>query len=134
MRCWRERAVDNQAIVSYTNMVGGQDELVFDGDSVVFDHDGKLLLRGNQFREELLFVDLEMDPLSHVRVRYCGKLSPWRNTKALKEIGEPVRVPHIRLHRRRTPGRLFISPAGNGKARTGCRSLCRRWSWGPMTM
>ena len=87
-----KRAVDNQAIVSYTNMVGGQDELVFDGDSVVFDHDGKLLLRGNQFREELLFVDLDMDSLSQAR-QDRGK-SYWDDSEALKEIGEPVRF-HI---------------------------------------
>ena len=84
-----KRAVDNQAIVSYTNMVGGQDELVFDGDSVVFDHEGKLLLRGNQFREELLFVDVEMDSLSQARQDW-GKSRP-EDHEALKKIGEPVR-------------------------------------------
>ena len=87
-----KRAVDNQAIVSYTNMVGGQDELVFDGDSVVFDHDGKLLLRGNQFREELLFVDLELDSLTQAR-QDRGK-PHIEDYEALKEIGEPVRF-HI---------------------------------------
>ena len=84
-----KRAVDNQAFVSYTNMVGGQDELVFDGDSVVFDHEGKLLLRGNQFREELLFVDLEMDALSQSRQ---DLIKPrLEDHEALKEMGEPVR-------------------------------------------
>ena len=84
-----KRAVDNQAIVSYTNMVGGQDELVFDGDSVVFDHEGKLLLRGNQFREELLFVDLEMDSLS--QARQDRSKTRLEDHEALKEIGGPVR-------------------------------------------
>ena len=84
-----KRAVDNQAIVSYTNMVGGQDELVFDGDSVVFDHEGKLLLRGNQFKEELLFVDLEMDSLSQARQERGNAHRD--DHEALKEIGEPVR-------------------------------------------
>ena len=84
-----KRAVDNQAIVSYTNMVGGQDELVFDGGSVVFDHEGKLLLRGNQFREEMLFVDLELDSLSQARQdRTKTRLE---DHEALKEMGEPVR-------------------------------------------
>ena len=85
-----KRAVDNQAVVSYTNMVGGQDELVFDGDSVVFGHDGKLLLRGNQFREELLFVDLDIDAVSRAR-RDRGS-ERQQDHEALKAMGEPVRI------------------------------------------
>jgi NAD+ synthase (glutamine-hydrolysing) len=63
------RAVDNAAIVAYTNMVGGQDELVFDGDSLVFDEDGNLLVRGRQFEEDLIVVDLDMDGVFRRRLR-----------------------------------------------------------------
>ncbi len=48
------RASDNLAIVAYNNLVGGQDELVFDGDSVVFDEKGRLVCRGRQFEEDLV--------------------------------------------------------------------------------
>ena len=41
-------------------MVGGQDELVFDGDSMVVASDGTLLARAGQFNEELLLIDLEL--------------------------------------------------------------------------
>ncbi len=107
-----KRAVDNQAIVSYTNMVGGQDELVFDGGSVVFDHEGKLLLRGNQFREELLFIDLEMDALSQAR-RDRAK-SRLEDHEALKEMGEPVRF-HVSGYTG-DGCQAAAAPAGNGGA------------------
>jgi NAD+ synthase (glutamine-hydrolysing) len=54
------RARENNVIVSYTNAVGGQDELVFDGQSMVIDGKGKLIASGNQFLEELLITDLKV--------------------------------------------------------------------------
>ncbi|MGN9839677.1 NAD+ synthase [Nonomuraea sp. H19] len=48
----------------YVNQVGGQDELVFDGDSIVVDGSGELVARAGQFREELLIVDLDDLPVS----------------------------------------------------------------------
>src|SRR5436853_4203547 len=53
------RAADNGVIVVYINMVGGQDELVFDGGSMVFNEQGKMIARGKQFGEDLLIVDLD---------------------------------------------------------------------------
>ena len=52
------RASDYGSYVLFCNLVGGQDELVFDGHSVVFDPEGKLVARAVQFREDLLIVDL----------------------------------------------------------------------------
>jgi len=54
------RARDYGAIVAYVNTVGGQDELVFDGQSLVFDPRGRLIARGPQFEEDLLLVDLDI--------------------------------------------------------------------------
>ena len=56
----RDEAVRSQAAVVYVNCVGGQDELVFDGDSMVFDADGALVYRAAQFSEELFVVDLPL--------------------------------------------------------------------------
>lgn len=53
-----QRAQENNVIISYTNTVGGQDELVFDGQSMVLDRKGKLIARGKQFEEELITVDI----------------------------------------------------------------------------
>ncbi|MGI8987299.1 MAG: NAD+ synthase [Nocardioidaceae bacterium] len=56
------RAREAGAALAYVNLVGGQDELVFDGDSIVVDATGELVARAGQFSEELLLVDLELSP------------------------------------------------------------------------
>jgi NAD+ synthase (glutamine-hydrolysing) len=56
----RRRAAEAGATLAYVNMVGGQDELVFDGDSIVVAADGQVLARAGQFDEELLVVDLDL--------------------------------------------------------------------------
>ncbi|RKR87368.1 NAD+ synthase (glutamine-hydrolysing) [Micromonospora pisi] len=56
----RRRAAEAGATIAYVNMVGGQDELVFDGDSMVVAADGTLLARAPQFVEHLLVHDLEL--------------------------------------------------------------------------
>ncbi|HVE63443.1 MAG TPA: NAD+ synthase [Mycobacteriales bacterium] len=58
----RRRAEEAGAVVAYCNMVGGQDELVFDGDSMVVAADGTLLARAPQFAEHLLMHDLGGGP------------------------------------------------------------------------
>jgi len=56
----RRRAIEAGAAVVYVNQVGGQDELVFDGDSFVVASDGTLLARAPQFSEDLYHVELEL--------------------------------------------------------------------------
>ena len=56
------RATDNSVFIVYANQVGGQDELVFDGGSVVFNHEGRLLARAPQFEEHLMVCDLDVVP------------------------------------------------------------------------
>jgi NAD+ synthase (glutamine-hydrolysing) len=54
------RAREARAALAYVNMVGGQDELVFDGDSILVSADGALLARGPQFEEALVVADLDL--------------------------------------------------------------------------
>ena len=54
------RAVEVGAPLAYANLVGGQDELVFDGDSMVVDGRGELLLRAPQFTEQIVTLDLDL--------------------------------------------------------------------------
>jgi NAD+ synthase (glutamine-hydrolysing) len=54
----QDRARDNRCYVGYINSVGGQDELVFDGASLVIDPTGKVIAKATQFGEELLVVDI----------------------------------------------------------------------------
>jgi NAD+ synthase (glutamine-hydrolysing) len=62
------RASDNLAIVAYCNLVGGQDELVFDGGSMIFDQNGDLIARGKQFEEDLILADLDMEAVFRMRL------------------------------------------------------------------
>src|SRR5487761_2239601 len=55
----RERAFETSCPIAYVNLVGGQDELVFDGQSVVVDSDGRVVARATAFQEELLVVEVD---------------------------------------------------------------------------
>lgn len=57
-----QRAKENNTAIIYANMVGGQDELVFDGGSFSVDHKGKLVQQANSFEEELYPMTLEFEP------------------------------------------------------------------------
>jgi NAD+ synthase (glutamine-hydrolysing) len=56
----RRRAAEAGAVLAYVNLVGGQDELVFDGDSIIVSSGGELLARGPQFDQALIVADLEL--------------------------------------------------------------------------
>ncbi len=62
------RAADASCALVYVNQVGGQDELVFDGASMVFDAEGTLIARAQQFAEELLITDVTIDPVYRKRL------------------------------------------------------------------
>ena len=67
------RAADYGAIVVWVNTVGGQDELVFDGNSVVFDASGKVLAHASSLVEDLLVCDVDTDRPIHLspeKLRY----------------------------------------------------------------
>jgi len=73
------RASDNIVIVAYLNTVGGQDELVFDGHSIVLDQDGKVIARGRQFQEDMIVVDLNLESIMMRRLQ-----APRRRQEVIK--------------------------------------------------
>ena len=60
MQMLAQRAKENNVFVVYANTVGGQDELVFDGHSMILDPKGKLLVAGKQFEEEMITCDVKI--------------------------------------------------------------------------
>ena len=66
-RMLRTRCVDNRCFLAFCNAVGGQDELVFDGHSVIMDAGGEIVARGQQFEEDLIVADI--NPVGAVRRR-----------------------------------------------------------------
>src|SRR6266436_3748210 len=62
------RAVDDLVCVAYVNMVGGQDELVFDGASMIVNEHGECVARGRMFEEDLVVADLDLEAVFRVRL------------------------------------------------------------------
>jgi NAD+ synthase (glutamine-hydrolysing) len=84
------RAADNGVIVVYLNMVGGQDELVFDGGSMVFNEQGALIARAKEFAEDMLIVDLDTASVFRSRLH-----DPRRRQERLQ--ADPHLVPMITI-------------------------------------
>jgi NAD+ synthase (glutamine-hydrolysing) len=63
------RAADNVACVAFVNQVGGQDELVFDGSSIVLDEQGEVVARARAFAEDLIVADLDLEAVFRARLR-----------------------------------------------------------------
>jgi NAD+ synthase (glutamine-hydrolysing) len=53
------KAVENHAFIAHTNMVGGQDEVVFHGESLIVNREGRVIAKGAPFEEDLVVADLE---------------------------------------------------------------------------
>jgi NAD+ synthase (glutamine-hydrolysing) len=84
------RARDNSAFVALCNMVGGQDELVFDGHSVVLDDEGEVVARAPGFEEALLVVDVDPTTAIGRRLRDVRRRALARE---LEEVPAPTVVP-----------------------------------------
>ena len=67
-RMLRTRAKDNSVNVVFCNMVGGQDELVFDGNSVVISETGSVIARAKSFEEDLLIADVNVKKVFRSRI------------------------------------------------------------------
>lgn len=62
------RAADNDVIVAYLNMTGGQDELVFDGQSMIIDEKMNVIARGKPFEEDLILADIDVEGIFRDRL------------------------------------------------------------------
>jgi NAD+ synthase (glutamine-hydrolysing) len=85
------RATDNLVIVAYLNTVGGQDELVFDGHSIILDQNGTAMARGKQFEEDLIVADLDLEGIMMKRLH-----APRRRQEVMKldkQAVEKITIP-----------------------------------------
>jgi len=92
------RARENGVILAYTNMVGGQDELVFDGGSMVLDQTGEVITRGKEFAEDLILADLAVDAVARTRMVHGRRK---RFTAAMAEAVERVTIKTLQRPARR---------------------------------
>jgi NAD+ synthase (glutamine-hydrolysing) len=89
-----QRARDNLSAVAFCNSVGGQDELVFDGHSVVIDHEGIVLARAPQFAEALTLCTVDLQAAATARLRDTRLRPPVRRALPdVRHLGALERTP-----------------------------------------
>jgi NAD+ synthase (glutamine-hydrolysing) len=91
------RAADNVVIVAFNNLVGGQDELIFDGGSMLMDQKGTLLCQGKQFEEDFIVTDINLDAVFHQRIH-----DPRRRKEKLTRPDHEDNVKRIDLKKAKT--------------------------------
>jgi NAD+ synthase (glutamine-hydrolysing) len=82
------RAADDVVYLAFVNMVGGQDELVFDGGSLIVNERGESVARGRQFAEDFVVADLDLDAVFHARLH---------DSRRRKDKRGAAEVPHLAL-------------------------------------
>jgi NAD+ synthase (glutamine-hydrolysing) len=80
-RMLAQRARDNLCAIAFCALVGGQDELVFDGHSLVLDHHGAVVARAAQFEEELLLATIDVEAAQTQRLRDARQRAPAREAR-----------------------------------------------------
>ncbi len=103
------RAADNIVFMAFCNLVGGQDELVFDGGSAVFDPRGEVVARARQFEEDLLIADLDLSAAFRQRLH-----DPRRRKERISLAAEAVeRVELAALETRLLASQLACQSLGS---------------------
>ncbi len=97
------RAADNDVIVAYVNLVGGQDELVFDGNSMVVSEEGRLMAKADCFEEQLLMVTLNPGDVFKKRLHDPRR----RKEKRLDALEEKVERISLEPSTRKTKKRML---------------------------
>ena len=81
----QQRARSYRSHIAYVNLVGGQDELVFDGQSLVVAPDGKIIIQGNSFTEELICSDIALNPKSPKKLYSKTNISSYQIPTSLSK-------------------------------------------------
>ncbi len=89
------RARDNSIAIAYVNLVGGQDELVFDGNSMIVAPDGSFLAKGEAFKEDLIISDVDFSSISRMQVkdqRIRNLRASYKREEKVKEISIDYKI------------------------------------------
>lgn len=95
------RATDNSAVLAFCNLVGGQDELIFDGGSLIVDQEGRVIARSPRFEEDLLMADVDVEAV------FRNRLHDSRRRKEKRDVSAPVAIDLPDL----TPKAVCLSPS-----------------------
>ena len=102
------RAIDNEVVVVYNNMVGGQDELVFDGQGMIIDEQGNLLARTAPFKEQLLIADIELEGV--IRRRLAHRTYPLERVSEDVQKVKTIPIKGARIKKRRPTLKVDTAP------------------------
>ncbi len=80
------RATDNSAVLAFCNLVGGQDELIFDGGSLIVDQEGRVIARSPRFEEDLLVADVDVEAV------FRNRLHDSRRRKEKRDVSSPIAI------------------------------------------
>ena len=80
------RATDNSAVLAFCNLVGGQDELIFDGGSLIVDQEGRVIARAPRFEEDLLVADVDVEAV------FRNRLHDSRRRKEKRDVSSPIAI------------------------------------------
>jgi NAD+ synthase (glutamine-hydrolysing) len=83
------RAADDVVCLAFVNMVGGQDELVFDGGSLIVNERGEPVARGRQFVEDFVVADLDLDAVFHARLHDSRRRKEKRGAADVPRVALP---------------------------------------------
>jgi NAD+ synthase (glutamine-hydrolysing) len=103
------RAEDNAVALAYVNLVGGQDELVFDGQSLIIDERGEIIARGKLFEEDLIIADINIERVFKERLH-----DPRRRQERIDVASEGVSVERILLRERPFDEKRTVSHSSVG--------------------
>jgi NAD+ synthase (glutamine-hydrolysing) len=123
------RAKDYSTVVAYCNLVGGQDELVFDGHSVIIGERGEILARAKGFEEDLLVSDINIDRVFRSRMHDPRRRKEQLTMKAHSDNAEVI----VLMQKSGPPGSLLLSRGWKAFYRSMMKFSGRSCS-GPGTM
>jgi NAD+ synthase (glutamine-hydrolysing) len=101
------RAAENAAFVAYCNLVGGQDELVFDGNSLICGPRGEIIARAPQFEEILLVADLDV---GHLLARRLHDPRLRKASRTSADVGLEIKTIHLLTRDNRGAARSPVTP------------------------
>jgi NAD+ synthase (glutamine-hydrolysing) len=91
------RAADDLVCLAFVNMVGGQDELVFDGQSFIFNEKGERIARGRPFGEDLVVADLDLDEVFRARLHDSRRRKEKLHGEASRQVPR-ISLPSLERH------------------------------------
>jgi NAD+ synthase (glutamine-hydrolysing) len=106
------RALDGVSVVAFVNTVGGQDELVFDGNSRIYGPEGNLIAQARAFEEDLVVADIDLESVFRARLHDPRSRIAAQREDA-PEMREVVLKAVPRLPRPKLPAREVVTPKGS---------------------